>query len=113
MRHLGSNIAGAVIPKGLSPENLGEFITALTARNETALHSIPDVTSQIIAAGANAVLDTYVQAFRHVWIAAACFVAVAAIGRFRLSTHTVESITDISCSRIIFVRPETGIQHAH
>ncbi|KAK9417630.1 putative Major facilitator superfamily domain-containing protein [Seiridium unicorne] len=79
MKHLGENIAEAVIPDGLSPDALGDFIAALSGRNETALESIPGVTPQIISAGAQAILDTYVQAFRHVWIAAACFVALAAI----------------------------------
>ncbi|KAK6073549.1 siderophore iron transporter [Seiridium cupressi] len=79
MKHLGEKIAEAVIPDGLSPDALGDFIAALSGRNETALESIPGVTPQIISAGAQAILDTYVQAFRHVWITAACFVALAAI----------------------------------
>lgn len=80
MGHLGENIATAVIPDGLSPEYLGDFIAALSAHNQTALASIPGVTNTVIKSGTDALLDTYVKAFQHVWIAAACFVALAAIG---------------------------------
>ncbi|KAH8666567.1 major facilitator superfamily domain-containing protein [Xylariales sp. PMI_506] len=79
MGKLGDNIANAVIPAGLPPSDVGAFIGALTARNETALGLIDGITPQIIEAGSDALLDTYVAAFRVVWIAAGCFVAVAAI----------------------------------
>ncbi|KAH8664663.1 major facilitator superfamily domain-containing protein [Xylariales sp. PMI_506] len=79
MGHLAENIADAVVPAGLSTDNLGDFITALSAQNQTALGLIPGVTPEIIEDGAAALLNTYVLAFRHVWIAAGCFVALAAI----------------------------------
>ena len=79
MAKMGSNIAGAVVPLGLKVDELTPFITALNAHNETALQAIPGVTPKIIGAGVDALLDTYVVAFRHVWIAASCFVAVAAV----------------------------------
>jgi len=79
MNHLGENIANAVIPAGLSPDNLGAFIGALTTQNQTALGTIPGVTGEIIGKGADALLDTYLLAFRYVWISAACFVAIAAV----------------------------------
>ncbi|KAK3330756.1 major facilitator superfamily domain-containing protein [Apodospora peruviana] len=78
MGHVGDNIAGAVIPSGLAPDNVGPFIGALTSHNQTALGMIPGVTPEIIGAGANALLDTFVVAFRHVWIAGAAFVGLAA-----------------------------------
>jgi MFS family permease len=84
MSHLGENIAHAVIPAGLAPENLGPFIGALAGHNETALMAVPGVNPAIIGAGAAALLDTFVLAFRHVWIAGGCFVAVAAIGTFHI-----------------------------
>lgn len=80
MGHVGDNIAAAVLPKGLAPEELGPFIEALTARNERALISIPGITPEIIGEGAGALLDTFLAAFHHVWIAGACFVGLAAIG---------------------------------
>ncbi|KAM4057382.1 fungal trichothecene efflux pump (TRI12) domain-containing protein [Hirsutella rhossiliensis] len=79
MRHVSERIAGAVLPLGLSSDNLAPLIGALSARNQTALQSIPGVSPEIIQAASGALLDTYVLAFRHVWIAAACFVTVAAI----------------------------------
>ena len=80
MSKIGDNIASAVIPQGLSPEDLGDFIVALTGHNDTALASIPLVTPEVIQTGTTAMLNTYVQGFQHVWTAAACFVALASIG---------------------------------
>lgn len=79
MNHMPDNIANAVIPEGLQSEVIGQFIGALTSHNQTALESIPGVTAEVIHSGTIALLDTYVEAFRRVWIAAACFVALAAI----------------------------------
>lgn len=74
-----TRIADGVMPLGLDPDNLAPLIGALTTRNQTALRSIPGISPEIIQAASGALLDTYTLAFRHVWIAAACFVAVAAI----------------------------------
>ncbi|KAK4226209.1 putative siderophore iron transporter protein [Podospora fimiseda] len=79
MGQVGDNIANAVIPKGFPPENLGPLVGALTAHNNTALSIIPGATQEVVGAGAGALLDTFVVAFRRVWIAGSCFVAVAAI----------------------------------
>lgn len=73
------NVAAAVLPKGLSPDALPAFIGALSAHNETALAHVPGVNPGIIQAGAGALLDTFTTAFSHVWIAAACFVGLAAV----------------------------------
>ncbi|KAI1341342.1 major facilitator superfamily domain-containing protein [Xylariaceae sp. FL0016] len=81
---LEANVAQAVVSAGLPSENAPGFITALTSKNETALLSVPNVTSDIIQAGTNASLSTYSGAFRHVWIAAACFVALAALASLLL-----------------------------
>lgn len=85
MHHLGDNIAGATIPLGLPPSSVGPFIGALTAHDDAALVKIPGVTPPIIGAGSEALLETFSKAFRHVWIAAACFVALAAISEFSSS----------------------------
>ncbi|KAJ9156078.1 Siderophore iron transporter [Pleurostoma richardsiae] len=85
MGDTGKNIAAAVLPKGLSPDYLGEFITALSNHNDTGLESIPGLTGEVIKLGTEALLQTYVVAFRHVWITAACFVTLAAIGTVFLS----------------------------
>ncbi len=91
MQNLGHNIADAVIPAGLAAENVGEFISALTAHNDTALMSIPGVTPQIIGEGAGALLGTFLTGFRHVWIAAGCFVALGAIGMFVLFFFPIQT----------------------
>ncbi|KAH7634619.1 major facilitator superfamily domain-containing protein [Sordaria sp. MPI-SDFR-AT-0083] len=79
MKNLGSNIGAAVVPKGISPDDVEVFVTALESQNEKALDTIPGVTADIIQVGVIALQDTYVMAFRHVWIAGACFVALAAL----------------------------------
>ncbi|KAH6854698.1 major facilitator superfamily domain-containing protein [Chaetomium sp. MPI-CAGE-AT-0009] len=79
MARLDGNVGDAVVPKGLPVEELPRFVTALVGSNETALGRIPGATPEIIDRGTTALLDTYVVAFRHVWITAGCFVAVAAI----------------------------------
>ena len=81
MGHLGDNIAKATIPLGLPPSSVGRFIPMLIAHDDAALFQIPGVTPQIVGAGAEALLNTFAKAFKHVWIAAACFVALAAICR--------------------------------
>jgi hypothetical protein len=80
MSGLARNVAAVVVLQGVAVEDVPSFIAALTTRNGTALLGIRGVTPEIAASGANAVLDTYVEGFRHVWITAACFVVVAAIG---------------------------------
>ncbi|KAI0177758.1 major facilitator superfamily domain-containing protein [Pestalotiopsis sp. NC0098] len=77
--HLGENIASAAVAAGLPSSDVGQFVATLSTQNDTALASIPGATPQVIAAGGEALSATYLAAFRHVWIAAACFVAVAAI----------------------------------
>ncbi|KAH8901206.1 MFS general substrate transporter [Thozetella sp. PMI_491] len=79
MSSLGQNIAQAAINEGLPPSSVGRFIQAVTSHNEKALPGIPGVNPNIIQKGVAALLDTYVTAFRHVWIAAGAIVAVATI----------------------------------
>jgi hypothetical protein len=82
MNHLGDNIAAAVLPLGLPTTSIGPFIGALTMHNDLALYKIPGVTPQIVKAGSDALLMTYSTGFKHVWIAASCFVAIAAVGKW-------------------------------
>ncbi|UNI21280.1 hypothetical protein JDV02_007282 [Purpureocillium takamizusanense] len=79
MSHLGDNVAHAAISHGLNPQFVGQFIGALTSRNETLMAMIPNVTGEIIEAGADALVGTYNTGFDHVWIAAASFAALAAL----------------------------------
>ncbi|KAF7561126.1 hypothetical protein G7046_g3004 [Stylonectria norvegica] len=78
MKKLPDNVAKAAISNGLSTNSIEDFVGALLSRNTTALLAVPGVTPEIIQAGANASLDTYSMGFRNVWIAATCFVVLAA-----------------------------------
>ncbi|KAH8651129.1 major facilitator superfamily domain-containing protein [Xylariales sp. PMI_506] len=74
-----SNIADVVVPMGLPSDFIQQFTNALTTKNETALHSIPNINPAIIEAGTGSILDTYVTAFRTVWIAGGCFTALSVV----------------------------------
>ncbi|KAK3350586.1 major facilitator superfamily domain-containing protein [Neurospora tetraspora] len=79
MGHLGDNIAKAVLPLGLPPQSVGPLIGALADHHEELIPKIEGVTPQIIGAGVEALKETFATGFRRVWIAASCFVALAAI----------------------------------
>ncbi|KAK0614473.1 major facilitator superfamily domain-containing protein [Immersiella caudata] len=79
MGKMGANIAKVVIPMGLPPTSVGPLIGALNAHDDAAMFKIPGVTGPIVGAAAGALLETFASSFRLVWIAAACFVALAAI----------------------------------
>ncbi|KAH6628093.1 major facilitator superfamily domain-containing protein [Chaetomium tenue] len=79
MARLDGNVGDVVVPEGLPVEELSRFVAALVGRNETVLRGVPGSTPEIVDIGSTALLDTYVVAFRHVWITAGCFVAVATI----------------------------------
>lgn len=85
MSHLGENVAHAAVAAGLPPSSVPDFITNLAGQNETGLILVHGVTPEIIGAGAGALLDTYASGFRNVWISAAAFVSIAAIGMCNLS----------------------------
>ncbi|KAK3488570.1 hypothetical protein B0T13DRAFT_520476 [Neurospora crassa] len=78
MKNLGNNVGKVVVPKGISLDDVEMFVIALEAQDQKRLGTISGVTANIIEAGAIALQDTFVVAFRHVWIAGACFVALAA-----------------------------------
>ncbi|KAK3328580.1 major facilitator superfamily domain-containing protein [Cercophora scortea] len=90
MGHLGDNIAAAAMPLGLPPSSLGPLIGALTSHDEAALFQIPGVTPQIVGAGVDALKNTFMSAFKNVWIAASAFVAAAAILAVFLQDHQEE-----------------------
>ncbi|EGO52062.1 hypothetical protein NEUTE1DRAFT_50973 [Neurospora tetrasperma FGSC 2508] len=78
MKNLGNNVGKVVVPRGISPDDVEMFVTALEAQDQKMLGTISGVTADIVEAGAIALQETFVVAFRHVWIAGACFVALAA-----------------------------------
>ncbi|KAK5129287.1 hypothetical protein LTR08_003617 [Meristemomyces frigidus] len=81
-RNLAAKIAAATIPLGLPETSLGPLIGALTSGETAAVAKVPNVTPEIIQAAVGALLEAYSIAFRWVWVAAACFSAVAAILAF-------------------------------
>lgn len=80
-KHLGHDIAAAVLPLGFPPSQLKAFIGALASNNQAALAQIQGVTPQIIGAGAHALKLAYLTSFRNVWIAAAAFSGATVIGK--------------------------------
>lgn len=76
---------------------------ALAAHNRTALQAIPDASPESLQFGTIILVDTQVAAFRHVWIAAVCFVALATIAagflfdpRKEFNMHVTQRDTDDS-----------------
>ncbi|KAB5549530.1 major facilitator superfamily domain-containing protein [Coniochaeta sp. 2T2.1] len=91
--HLGPKVAGATLPLGLPASSLGDLIPGLLAGDPAALAAVPGVTPEILGAGGLAVRETFVIAFRNVWIAAAAFIVVALVASLFLRDHK----DDFSC----------------
>ncbi|KAK4140053.1 putative siderophore iron transporter protein [Dichotomopilus funicola] len=79
MSRLEQNAREVVVPDGLPASSIPSFVAALVKRNETALRGIQGATPEIIESGTNVLLNTYVVAFRNVWITAGSFIAFAAL----------------------------------
>ncbi|KAF6813564.1 PEP5 protein [Colletotrichum sojae] len=84
LSRMGDNIAAAVLPLGLPPASLPQFIGLLVAHDNAALAQVEGVDLDIIQAGAGALLETYSLGFRFVWVAAGSITVAAAIGAFFL-----------------------------
>jgi hypothetical protein len=100
MSNLGQNVARAVISAGLAPGRVTEFISALSSHNEQLLANIPGITPHILEQGKSAYLETYVVAFRHVWIAGGALVTVSAIcksSQEQFGTFTSCSLVPSGC----------------
>ena len=97
-QHLGSDIASAVLPLGLSPEVLPDFIGALSTNEQKALMAIPGVTPQIIGAGLHALKGAYLKSFRYLWVAAGAFAVFAAL---RWSSPVLLLVRDLA--HILFI----------
>ena len=78
--NLGPKVAKAVLPLDFPASSLSQFIPALINHDDAALKSIPGVTPDVIQAGVGAVMQTFVIAFRYVWVTAGCISFVAMIG---------------------------------
>lgn len=77
---MGANIGKAVTEAGLPTNSADQLVTDILTGNATGLLNIPAATLAIVAAGVDARLDTFVLAFRNVWVSALCFIVLAAIG---------------------------------
>ncbi|KEF60624.1 uncharacterized protein A1O9_02185 [Exophiala aquamarina CBS 119918] len=80
--NLASKIATATLPLGLPTASLGPLIDAVLTQDNAALAEISGVTPEIIGAAVGGLTETYVLAFRYVWVAAACFTSVGVILSF-------------------------------
>jgi hypothetical protein len=78
--NLGSKVAAATIPLGLPSTSVGSLIVSLTSGDAGAAEKVPGATIAITKAGALAVQEAFVVAFRYVWIAAGAFTLVALAG---------------------------------
>jgi MFS family permease len=104
LSHLGDNIAAAVIPAGLPQSSVPGFIENLAGQNNTGLALVPGVNPQIIGAGVGALLDTYSDGFRYVWVAAGAFTAIAVVGEFLFFPSQRNSIADLIADMIVLAQ---------
>jgi MFS family permease len=102
--NLVPKVAAAVIPLGLTKENIPTLLGGLTSGNMTVVEGVLGITPQIIGAAGLAMKQAYVVGFRDVFITAAVFSFVALVCKFKcLSTRLVDSSTD-SDSAAAFLR---------
>jgi hypothetical protein len=80
-----------VLPLGLPESSLPALIGDLAANNQTAIATVPGITPQIIGAGVGGLFKAYSLGFRFVWVAAGCFMVLAAICKFNFSSCTLLS----------------------
>jgi hypothetical protein len=103
--NLGPKIAEAVLPLGLPASSLPELIGDLAANNQTALGSIEGITPQIMRAGVGGLFEAYSLGFRFVWVAAACFTVVAAIGMLIMTSTLLSQMLTIRIAGLFLVDP--------
>lgn len=65
---LGHNIASAVLPLGLPPSSLGAFIGLLAAGDTASILKLPGVTPAMLGAGYHALQESFLYAFKYIWI---------------------------------------------
>lgn len=88
--NLGTKVLKAVLPLGLPLSSIGPLIGLLISGTIDGLTHIPGITGPIIQAGGNAVLQSFVPAFRYVWVTAGCFAFVATIAAWFIVDPTNE-----------------------
>ncbi len=85
-RYIPSYIAKAALGAGLPLSSIPSFVGALASKNTAALAHIPGVTPSIIGAGVAALKQAAADSIRAVFMIAAPFGAVGAIGCFFLGS---------------------------
>lgn len=80
-QNLVPEVLKRVLPLGLKPQYVPQFVAALAASDQEALLQIPGITPAIIAAGSEGIRQAYIPAFRYTWVTAGCFAAVACISK--------------------------------
>lgn len=88
--NLNSKVPAAVLPLGLPTTSLGPLVGMLTSGQIEGASLIPGATESIILAAEDAVLHSFIPAFRYVWVAAACFCFVAMIAAFFIHDPKME-----------------------
>lgn len=58
----------------------------IVSGDQAGAATVPGANETIIGAGTAAMMDTYVQAFRYVWLSAIPFLAIAALGKMSSSS---------------------------
>lgn len=69
---------------GISPQNLGAQIDALSSQNQAAVRAVLRVTAQITGAAGAALQEAFKVSFSKLWIAAAVLSAVGVIRKSSL-----------------------------
>jgi Fungal trichothecene efflux pump (TRI12) len=72
-------VGTAAVEAGLPITEVVDFVEALVSQNGTAVAAIPGLTPQILLAAQEAVLDSYVQGFRRVYLVSIAFGGAAVL----------------------------------
>ena len=74
-----TNVGIAAIKAGLPPAELTAFITALVAKNETAIAQLKGITPQVLLAAETAVNASYIEGFKLIYLVSIAFGGAAII----------------------------------
>jgi hypothetical protein len=81
--NLAPKVAAVTLPLGLPKTSLVSLTAAIKSGDPQTLSVIPGITPEIIAAAGLALQETYVIAFRYVWVTAGAFSTAALVGNYQ------------------------------
>lgn len=84
--NLAPKVAAVTLPLGLPKTSLVSLTAAIKSGDPQTLSVIPGITPEIIAAAGLALQETYVIAFRYVWVTAGAFSTAALVGNYQNSS---------------------------